>query len=597
MAAKKRDDAGRAGHDESWLSEEQLTRCARADLAEPFRSPVPTRIVSNGEYMPPPQTKDQKRVEARIQELTETTSKKLGISRRQFLKSTGGMAAAFLAMNEVFGRFFKVDAAELLEPAAYAVNALPEDVFVFDDQLHFVRGSLNVPVFSELRAAAQGPSSAAYGIPQNPWNKQNLPDELGNPWSVWNPALIGMPIGPEQFQFLAFVKNVFLDSQVHVGLLSNVGPGVVEVPGAVIPPRTLEEAMGTEVLTAAQTIAARNFINSIAGSQRLLGHGMLYVGRGNLDWIRYQAENFQPDSWKGYTISTAAKLDTDPNSPMRKWRLDDEEVAYPTWDLISQYQASYETSLPGFGNICIHKGLAPDEPPLPENGHPGDVPKAAADWPNLNFIIYHACLWPLAFARMSYDDILSGRTRDGVPDIRYSTLLAQLASPFPNVYAELGTTFASTVVSFPTVTAHLLGQFLKYLGPDRIVFGSDSLWYGAPQWQLEALWRLEIPEQLQAQYGYPALDENAKRLILGLNSARIYGLAAFPGSYTPVPTNYEALMPADLRQLFELPTPVGGGRGPKGMIPQDNLSAMRAQYQALGVEPDNVRYGWINTGD
>jgi hypothetical protein len=85
------------------LSEEQIAQCARADVADTFRSPVPTRQVSNGEYMPILQTEEQQRVEARIKELADSSSKKLGVSRRKFLAGTGGMAAAFLAMNEVFG--------------------------------------------------------------------------------------------------------------------------------------------------------------------------------------------------------------------------------------------------------------------------------------------------------------------------------------------------------------------------------------------------------------------------------------------------------------------------------------------------------------
>ena len=37
---------------------------------------------------------------------------------RQFLKSSGGLAAAMLAMSEVFGHFFDVSLTELFEPAA-----------------------------------------------------------------------------------------------------------------------------------------------------------------------------------------------------------------------------------------------------------------------------------------------------------------------------------------------------------------------------------------------------------------------------------------------------------------------------------------------
>src|SRR5512143_3715815 len=101
--------------EDAWLSDAQLGRCARADEADPQRLPIPTQMVSNGEYMPFPQTEKQRRVEARIKELADSASRRLGMSRRKFLATTGGTAAAFLAMNEVFGRFFKVSPIELLE--------------------------------------------------------------------------------------------------------------------------------------------------------------------------------------------------------------------------------------------------------------------------------------------------------------------------------------------------------------------------------------------------------------------------------------------------------------------------------------------------
>ena len=93
--------------EDAWLSERQLAKCSPAEVDQ-FGSPVPTRMVSNGEYMPIAQTEKQKRVEARILELADSASKRLGMSRRMFLATTGGFAAAFLATNEVFGHFFNV---------------------------------------------------------------------------------------------------------------------------------------------------------------------------------------------------------------------------------------------------------------------------------------------------------------------------------------------------------------------------------------------------------------------------------------------------------------------------------------------------------
>src|SRR5687767_8435127 len=129
MNAEKWDESGRVWEeDHGLLDDEQVAKCERADVAEPLRSPVPTRMISNGEYMPVPQTDQQRRVETRIEELADEASKRLGVSRRTFLGSSGGMAAAFVAMNEVFGRMFNVSLTELFEPAAFAQSAPPKDL-------------------------------------------------------------------------------------------------------------------------------------------------------------------------------------------------------------------------------------------------------------------------------------------------------------------------------------------------------------------------------------------------------------------------------------------------------------------------------------
>src|SRR5438876_6914215 len=127
---------------DSWFSDEQLEKVTPADAVEDeLYSPVPTQMVSNGEYMPEPQTEQQKNVEVRLRELADHASKKLGISRRSFMTTSGGTAASFIAMNEVFGKFFKVDKEEMFEPEAYTANSTPRNLFVLDDQLHIVRSS------------------------------------------------------------------------------------------------------------------------------------------------------------------------------------------------------------------------------------------------------------------------------------------------------------------------------------------------------------------------------------------------------------------------------------------------------------------------
>ena len=591
MPIEKWDEDGKDWEDDhGLLDESQIAKLARADEHEPLKSPIPTRMISNGEYMPIPQTDQQKQVEARVEELTETASRKLGIDRRSFLASSGGMAAALIAMNEVFGRFFNVDPVEMFEPAAYAQAGAPRDLFVFDDQLHLVRGS-NTQSGHGLRAYAQGPTAGERYAP----SPDRGVDERGEAWAVWNPALVGLPMSPSNFQLVQFIKDVYLDSQVTIGLLSNVTAmsstpvGMRGDPNVENrPPRDYMEAERAETITAAQTAAARDFVNEISGSRRMMAHGMLYVGKGNLDYIQRQIDENRPDSWKGYNISYAAKVDDDPNSLMRRWRHDDEDVAYPTFELIQKNYERLRDEIPGLNIICVHKGLAPG-PPDPLLGHPADLPKAARDWPNLNFVTYHSAIQQVSWHADSLQTIRSRTLRDGVPDIKWTTEYAQLVAPFANCQAEIGTTWASSVVTFPTVAAHIMGQLMRYLGEDRIVFGSDSVWYGSPQWQIDALWRFQIPDEMRDQYDYPELTDAAKRKILGLNSARLYGITPVEGAekdrqYRPVPPDYEDRITDELKTILEFPG-----------YTADNMSKLKDRYAELGPTPSHTRYGWMRT--
>ena len=91
------------------------------------------------------------------------------------------------------------------------------------------------------------------------------------------------------------------------------------------------------------------------------------------------------------------------------------------------------------------------------------------------------------------------------------------------------------------------------MGEDRILFGTDSVWYGSPQWQIEAFWRIQIPEEMRKKWGYPELTERAKRKILGLNSAKLYGIKTLDtGAYRPVPKDYESRMTDKLKTTLEV---------------------------------------------
>jgi hypothetical protein len=59
------------------------------------------------------------------------------------------------------------------------------------------------------------------------------------------------------------------------------------------------------------------------------------------------------------------------------------------------------------------------------------------------------------------------------------------------------------------------------------VLGTDALWTGSPQWQIEVLRRLEIPRDMQKKFGFARLgpaDGLVKTAIFGGSIARLYGV-------------------------------------------------------------------------
>jgi hypothetical protein len=493
-----------------YLSDEELRRTAPAELAS-FQSPVPTQIVSNGEFNPLPQTREQQRVEARIKELSDELSPGHGMNRRQFLASSAGMAAAFLAMNEVFGRVFDVSLAEAQQPGvAAARSGALAGQFIVDVQTHFVRDDFKQAGLLDLAKYA----------------KQN-----------WNPAITGEN-DLARYKFENYVKEVFVDSDTKVALLS----------GAPFDDPTWD------LLSNDQIAAARASINRIADSRRLLGHAVFTPKKtGWMDQVDHAIAVLKPDSWKGYTIG-------DPLFPSKAgsfWRLDDDKLMGPFYEKIAKA---------GTPTVCIHKGLLPLDyekswPNVWQYATVDDVGKAAKDHPKINFVIYHgalrAFLEPPDAALAEFDQ--TGR-------IKWATDLAEISSKFgvSNVYAEIGTAFANSAVANPRFAAAFIGTLVRGLGADHVLWGSDSVWYGSPQWQIEAMRRLEIPAEMQKKHSFAPLggaDGVVKSAIFGGNAARLYNIHQ---------------------------------RAALGAITNDKIAAIKSEYIAQGGLRSNTRYGYVH---
>ena len=298
-------------------------------------------------------------------------------------------------MNEVFGDFFDVNATELFEPEAYA-------------QAGAAAATCSSLTTSCTWSAAAGPSPRRHcgrshrGRPSAPRVKPIRSTRAGSRTSTATPGACGiprwsgLPIDPATSTSRSSSRTCILDSQVTIGLLSNVTASMVQVDGEPPrPPRNAEEAQRGEILTAAQTAAARNFVNEISGSTRMLCHGLLYVGKGNLAFIQEQIDKNEPDSWKGYNISNVRQGRRRPDEPdaavaprRRERRLPD--VRADPEELTTRLKAQK----PGLQQHLRAQGPGARPARTRRRGHPGDLPKAAQDWPKLNFITYHACIQP-----------------------------------------------------------------------------------------------------------------------------------------------------------------------------------------------------------
>src|SRR5207248_8219787 len=105
-------------------------------------------------------------------------------------------------------------------------------------------------------------------------------------------------------------------------------------------------------------------------------------------------------------------------------------------------------------------------------------------------------------------------------------------APNTNVWAELGSTWWN-LMRTPDDAAHVLGKLLRRVGEDRVLWGTDSIWYGSPQDQIQAFRAFEITPEFQERFGYPALTKELKAKVLGGNAARLHGVEPVIGRCPP----------------------------------------------------------------
>jgi len=249
-------------------------------------------------------------------------------------------------------------------------------------------------------------------------------------------------------------------------------------------------------------LATKRLLDAMDGTERLLLHAAVNPAEpGALDRMQAHAASIKLAGFKTYT-----QFDPDPAGPGGFW-LDDERLGLP---MIEQARKL------GVRNICVHKGI-----PLAARGLQfagcRDIGVVARRYPDMNFIVYHAGFNPYR-GEAAYQE----HNPSGVDDL-VNSLRANGIAPNSNVYAELGSTWR-LVMRNTAWAAHLMGKLLKHVGENNVLWGTDSIWYGSPQDQIQAFRAFQLTPEFQQRHQYPALTPQLKRKIFGLNGARVYGL-------------------------------------------------------------------------
>jgi predicted TIM-barrel fold metal-dependent hydrolase len=482
-------------------------RQCELDATSDAPPPIPARIASNEEFIPPPQTPEQKEYEARLAAISDRAARRQGLSRRDFLRTGSGMAAALVALNQVYGECYDVDATEVDDPQAFA-EKWPKEQFVFDVQTHHVDVSRKW-----YDATPDGRAAVRFFQMLRPRLKvEDTMDALNR---------------------AHYVKEVFGDSDTVMAVISGV------------PSREWDK----NPLPPDHMVATRKYVNDLAGSQRVLSHGLLRpnIGPKEFEEMERQVKELKIDAWKMYTGAELGE---------KAWFMDDEKVAYPFWERSKKL---------GITNLCVHKGL-----PLgffnEKACRPLDLEKAARDWPDLNFIVYHSGFRGFGWFGAGTGEKVADPKTDDPQEIPWVSDILHILKRNPqvkNIYFELGSTFGQLSASAPDKCLHMLGQMIQTAGADHVLWGTDSIWGGSPQSQIERLRRLKMKPELMEKHKYAELSNAVKDQIFGLNAAKLFGVD------------------------------VGAKRQ---AIKADKLTQLRQEYRR-NPAPSNTQYGWVWVDD
>lgn len=491
------------------------------------RMPVDVLPASNGEFLPPPPTEKQQQVMALQDEAAEEARHRLGLSRRTFVRTSSAIGLGFWAINQVYrgewGHYASGADADVIGDDACSLdfpnaqlNNLPGE-FIFDVQTHHVDSSstaawrINNPGVHAAFMALWTQSGPLGGEPH-----------VGKDGHVYGFGKGGEVDPIENLSRYHYLKTIFLDSSTNMTVLSCV------------PSEESEQPLPTP--EARQTVDIINHLSG--GTQRAVMHAFAMPNRGSYG-IQPEAKNFKPiyqqaefdlmeqhvkafkdvlRGWKVYTPWGDVPYASG-------WFLDD-EIGMAFIDQVRKL-----TKIGGPPVIACHKGFA-----LPAFDHraasPRDIGPAARQNTDINFVVYHSGFDSEHQGPYPGDDKVNSADRGVdcfIKSLRENNWdAARFVQPglafgnVPNVYAEIGSTMAS-VLGDPDQACNLLGKLITYVGPLRIAWGTDSLWFGTPQPVIVAMRALQFTQKAKEFYNLPyGLDGDAWDPRIDATSAASY---------------------------------------------------------------------------
>jgi uncharacterized protein len=428
------------------------------------RLPIKLDTTSNGEFEPVPLAPLHHRANRLAHDMARDNARRIGLDRRGFLVSACGAASTLLAFNAAYAAAGRTGgyfqlAAETAFDPTLAEASLGGDEFIFDVQGHFVN-------------------------PHGEWLRRLPPD--ARPLSFFEGADCPAGVGEGRaylncFSSDQFIQDVFMDSDTDLMVLSFV-PSRADAE-----PLTIEEAAATAEI-----------VEKMDGTHRMIVHGRVNPNQdGDLERMDMLAEDWNVCAWKTYT-------QWGPDG-VGFW-LDDEDTGIP---FLEKARAL------GVDIIAVHKGL-PFGRQSYEHSTCADIGRVAKRYPDLTFLVYHS-----GFVTADTEGPYDPDRRDGV-DSLVTSLVENDIAPNSNVYAELGSTWRF-LMRDPDSAAHTMGKLFKHVGEDNVLWGTDSIWYGSPQDQIQAFRAFQISAEWRERFDYPAITPELRAKVFGLNALKPYG--------------------------------------------------------------------------